>query len=209
MFDKNPVHLLSANPLVGVVDAFLSSELCAGLIELARGRLTRAQVGTDAEALETSEARTNSNAHLAPTEVPEASAVMERMAAAVALPTSHGEGLSVLHYAPGQEFKPHVDGIWSGASDAARAAFDADGGQRLFTTILYLNSVDGGGATVFPKLGLRVPAAVGRLLLFANTAAGENDATPRAVHAGEPLTSGEKWVAVGWWRERPFATATP
>ncbi|MEM9371313.1 MAG: 2OG-Fe(II) oxygenase [Pseudomonadota bacterium] len=203
---QEPVFLLSVNPLVAVTDSFLAPKHCAGLIELGRGRLARAQVGSDTRALEVSASRSNSDAYLPPSQLPEVAALMERMAAVVAMPVLHGEGLSVLHYAPGQEFKPHVDGIWSGAGDAARAEFDGDGGQRLFTAILYLNGVDGGGATVFPKLGLRVPPEPGRLLVFANTEAGSSDATPRAMHAGEPVTAGEKWVAVSWWRERPFAS---
>lgn len=202
-----PALLLSVNPLVGVADGFLSETDCTRLIGLAGDRLRRAQIGSDSQALEISEARSNSDAHLAPAEVPEAAALLNRIAPVVALPPEHGEGVSVLRYTPGQEFKPHVDGIWSGASDAARAAFEADGGQRLFTTIVYLNAVEGGGGTLFPKLDLRVPPAPGRLLLFANAPAGSNDVTPRAVHAGEAVTAGEKWAAVCWWRERPYASS--
>lgn len=197
--------LLSANPLVGVADAFLSEDQCARLMQLAQDHLQRAQIGSDSQALEISEARSNSDSHLVPAEVPEAAALLDRIAPVVALPASHGEGVSVLRYTLGQEFKPHVDGIWSGASETARAGFEADGGQRLFTTLVYLNAVEGGGATVFPKLGLHVPPEAGRLLLFANSPAGSNDATPKAVHAGEPVTAGEKWAAVCWWRERPFS----
>lgn len=205
MSDQGPAYLLSANPLVGVADRFLLQEQCARLVGLAENLLRRAQIGSETQALETSESRSNSDAHLIPSEVPEAAALLERIAPVVALPASHGEGVSVLHYTPGQEFKPHVDGIWSGASETARAGFEADGGQRLFTTLVYLNAVKGGGATVFPKLNLHVPPEPGRLLLFANSAAGSSDSTPRAIHAGEPVTAGEKWAAVCWWRERPFA----
>ncbi|MEM1299093.1 MAG: 2OG-Fe(II) oxygenase [Pseudomonadota bacterium] len=200
-----PALLLSVNPLVGVADAFLAEDHCTRLIELAEHRLRRAQIGSDNQLLETSKVRSNSDAQLVPAKVPEAAALLDRIASIVSLPSAHGEGVSVLRYTSGQEFKPHVDGIWSGASDAARSGFEADGGQRLFTTIVYLNVVEGGGATLFPKLDLRVPPEPGRLLLFANSPAGSNDVTPRAVHAGEPVTAGEKWAAVCWWRERPFA----
>ncbi|MEL6475470.1 MAG: 2OG-Fe(II) oxygenase, partial [Pseudomonadota bacterium] len=181
MTSPHAAQLLSVNPMVAVADGFLAPETCSQLIDLARLRLSRSQIGSDDAMLEESAARTGSDAHLAPAECSEAAAVMQRVAALVALPLSHGEGLSVLHYGPGQAFTAHLDGIWSGADAAAQSAFAADGGQRLFTAILYLNTVAAGGGTVFPKLGLRIPPLEGRLLLFANTSAGERDACPRSV----------------------------
>lgn len=96
----------------------------------------------------------------------------------------------------------HADGFSSGLPDEAIRRFEKDGGQRLFTTMVYLNAVEGGGDTIFPRLGFRIPPLPGRLLLFANTGAGDRDQTPLAAHAGETVTAGEKWVAVTWWRER-------
>ena len=204
MATQMTARLLSANPVVGVAEAFLAPAACAHLIDLAQGRLRRAKVGSDTDELATDDQRTNSNAYLSPTEDSIVGDLMQRMSDLVGLPAAHGEGLAVLHYGPGQEFTPHVDGIWSGASDAARAAFEADGGQRLFTAILYLNDVAEGGATSFPKLGLRIPPKPGRLLIFANTLAGSSDAAAQAIHTGEAVIEGEKWAAVSWWRERPY-----
>lgn len=207
MLPQLSCRLLSANPLVAIADDFFSQGDCERLIGMARGKTARAGVGTDRAVLETSDQRTNFHASLNPVKIPEIRPVMQRFANAVSLPVSHGEGLSVLHYQAAEEFKPHVDGIWSGASAEAIAQFEADGGQRLFTAMVYLNRPDEGGATAFPELGIRVAPHPGRLLIFANTAAGSRDATERAIHAGEPVTSGEKWAAVSWWRERPFSMA--
>ncbi|MEM7743861.1 MAG: 2OG-Fe(II) oxygenase [Pseudomonadota bacterium] len=204
MLREMPCRLLHANPLVAVSDGFLSPEACGALIARAEGRLTRAQVGLDGAELTVSEARTNADCALHPDEVPEARDLMGQLARIVALPASHGEGVSVLHYSEAQEFKPHVDGIWSGAAAEERAAFEADGGQRLFTAMVYLNEVEAGGGTAFPKLGFRVAPQTGRLLIFANTGAGDRDQCALAAHAGEPVTAGEKWAAVTWWRERPY-----
>ena len=49
------------------------------------------------------------------------------------------------------------------------AAFERDGGQRLFSAMVYLNTVERGGGTGFPELGLSVQPEPGRLLIFANT----------------------------------------
>ena len=202
-----PCRLLCANPLVAVSDGFLDKPACDRIIASAQGRMRRAEVGTDNAELEVSDERTNSDCWLNPTTDSEAAALMQRFAELVALPVTHGEGLSVLHYAKAEAFKPHADGIWSGADPEAIAAFEADGGQRLFTAMVYLNAVEAGGATAFPKLGLGIDPQPGRVLIFANTAAGDSDATIRAVHAGEPVTAGEKWAAVSWWRQRPLGSS--
>ncbi|MEM9060119.1 MAG: 2OG-Fe(II) oxygenase [Pseudomonadota bacterium] len=204
MLQQFQCRLLCANPLVAVADGFLSADSCEGIIDLARNRLRRSEVGTDEAALEVSEDRTNSDCSLDPRLEPDVASLMQKFADLLALPATHGEGLSVLHYATAQEFKPHADGIWSGANPDAVAEFKADGGQRLFTAMVYLNEVEAGGGTTFPKLGITVDPMPGRLLIFANTPAGDDDASVRAIHAGEPVTAGEKWAAVSWWRQRPF-----
>ncbi|MEM6622999.1 MAG: 2OG-Fe(II) oxygenase [Pseudomonadota bacterium] len=204
MLTQLPCRLLSANPLVAVADGFLDADRCAGLIEVARDQLAPAAVGTDAANATQSEDRTNSDCFLKAAEVPEAAALLAQLAPMVGLPVAHAEDLSVLHYAPGQQFKLHVDGIWSGADPDSIQAFNAEGGQRLFTTMVYLNDVGGGGGTAFPQLDLRVGPSQGRLLIFANTPAGDPDQSPRAGHIGEAVTDGEKWVAVTWWRAQPY-----
>ncbi|MEM9100486.1 MAG: 2OG-Fe(II) oxygenase [Pseudomonadota bacterium] len=205
--DEPTSRMLHANPLVAVVDGFLPAASCSELIALAQGRTRRAEAGTDEAVLEISDERTNSAFDVAPSAEPAVAAVMQRLAQVLRLPMGHGEGLSILHYRPGEEFTPHVDGIWSGAAEEVRAAFEADGGQRLFTAMVYLNAVEAGGGTAFPELDLSVDPAPGRLLIFANTQAGERDVTPLSIHAGLPVHAGEKWAAVSWWRERPFGVA--
>ncbi|MEM7211029.1 MAG: 2OG-Fe(II) oxygenase [Pseudomonadota bacterium] len=205
MLHQLPCRLLCANPLVAVVDGFLDTETCNRIISQSQGHLKRAEVGTDDAPLEVTDDRTNSECSLKPDGNADVATLMQRLADVLALPVAHGEGLSVLHYAVAEEFKPHADGIWSGAEPEAIATFEADGGQRLFTAMVYLNAVEAGGGTSFPKLGFRVDPAPGRLLIFANTPAGDRDVTVRALHAGEPVTAGEKWAAVSWWRERPYA----
>lgn len=203
-----PCRLLHANPLVAIVDGFLDEAACKDLIALTEGRLERALVLSDEEGSGISDGRTNSDCVLKPAEVPEIMPLLDRLATALALPVSHAENLTVLHYATAEEFQLHADGIWSGLDARAIEGFEVEGGQRLFTTMIYLNAVEEGGGTTFPKLGIRVDPAPGRLLIFANTPAGDRDQSQLAAHAGEPVTGGEKWVAVTWWRERPY-TPTP
>lgn len=102
-----------------------------------------------------------------------------------------GESLHVLRYAPGQEYRPHLD------------ALPGVGNQRSHTVLCYLNHGYGGGETDFPELGIRVRAGTGDVLVFRNTTA-SGQADPRTRHAGMPVTAGEKWVATRWIRQRAF-----
>ena len=95
-------------------------------------------------------------------------------------------------YAPGQQYRPHLDTLPN-----------ADN-QRIRTAILYLNANYQGGETAFPLLGFTVAPCVGDLLVFDNVdASGLPD--PRSRHAGLPVTGGTKWVATRWIRARPVS----
>ena len=74
--------------------------------------------------------------------------------------------------------------------------------QRSKTAICYLNGDYERGATSFPELGISVKGEAGDVLIFTNVDAhGLPD--PRLRHAGEPVTSGIKWIATRWIRQRP------
>jgi prolyl 4-hydroxylase len=131
-------------------------------------------------------------------------AVRELVSAEVALPPANAEPMQLLRYTPGQEYKLHVDYI---PPKSARAADRlAKGGQRVLTALVYLNDVDDGGATVFPRVELAVPARRGDLLIFHNVLP-THRVDRRSLHAGTPVVRGEKWLATLWYRERAYATA--
>jgi len=54
---------------------------------------------------------------------------------------------------------------------------------------------------LFPKLKLAVRPRMGRLLVFANTAAGSDELYEHAAHAGAEVKRGTKWVASTFWRQ--------
>jgi len=64
---------------------------------------------------------------------------------------------------------------------------------------MYLNTPEEGGGTGFPAVGLTVTAQRGSAVYFAYET-GEQ----ASLHAGLPVTRGEKWIATKWLRERPF-----
>ena len=119
------------------------------------------------------------------------------MSALLGLPASHGEGLQVLHYGPGQAYEPHFD--WFDPAQPGFAAITAAGGQRIASVVMYLNTPDEGGGTAFPEVGLTVTAWQGSAVYFAYETGNQ-----ASLHAGLPVTRGEKWIATKWLRERPY-----
>ncbi|MFI1461498.1 prolyl hydroxylase family protein [Nocardia carnea] len=113
---------------------------------------------------------------------------------------SNAESFQVLHYGPGQQYRPHYDAWRAGSRKAERCL--ARGGQRLVTALLYLNEVASGGSTSFPELGIEVRAVPGRMVLFHNCHTGTNRVHERSLHGGMPVEQGEKWAANLWFRER-------
>ena len=79
-------------------------------------------------------------------------------------------------------------------------------GQRVKTCLVYLNSGYDDGETEFPKLGIQFRGAGGEALVFDNVdAAGSGDMD--TLHAGQPVTHGEKWLLSQWIRNKPQPVA--
>ncbi len=102
------------------------------------------------------------------------------------------EQLQVVRYVPGQEYRPHHDACVAECSGAQRI-------HRRATLLVYLTDDFEAGATYFPKIDARFKPKRGDAVLFynADAATGVLDAS---LHAGEPVSSGTKWVANMWVR---------
>ena len=72
----------------------------------------------------------------------------------------------------------------------------------MLTVLAYLNDVNAGGGTGFPKLDIEIKANKGDVLVFHNTLQESTDINPRSLHAGLPVIEGEKWAINLWFRER-------
>ena len=136
--------------------------------------------------------RTSHAAVLGPTrETLVVQALNRRIAAISRTDWRQGEALTVLHYAPGQQFRPHVDAI-AGARN-----------QRVRTVLVYLNDGFEGGGTRFTASGLRIKPRIGDAIIFDNVRP-DGTIDPRAQHAGEPVVKGVKWLATRWIRAQAF-----
>ena len=132
---------------------------------------------------------------------PEVQPIDERLAALLGLPPENGETLQGQRYAPGQQFKAHHD--YFHQSEAYWPAMEASGGQRTWTAMIYLNDVEEGGATWFPRAGIRIAPKRGLLLIWNNMLA-DGSPNPVTLHEGMRVLAGTKYIVTKWFREHPW-----
>ncbi len=183
--------VLNEEPLVMKFDQVLSDDECQALIESASSRLTRSKLANK----EVSQIRTSSSMFFDANESPFIVAIENRIASLMHVPRSHSEGLQILHYEPGQEFKPHHD-YFGPHHPSSR-------NNRISTLIMYLNDVEEGGETTFPRLGIAVKPTKGSALYF-EYFYDDPRINELTLHSGEPVILGVKWVATQWMHRQPI-----
>ncbi|NBQ90282.1 MAG: 2-oxoglutarate-dependent dioxygenase [Betaproteobacteria bacterium] len=194
------VLALMHRPTVVVLGGLLSHEECDELVASAGPRMGRSEtVRPDDGQAEIHEARTSSGMFFERGESDLIRRIEQRMATLLHWPVEHGEGLQVLHYRPGAEYKAHHD--YFDPAAPGTAAVLRRGGQRVGTLVVYLNTPDVGGATTFPDVGLEVAPIKGNAVFFSYD---RPHPVTLTLHAGAPVTGGEKWVATKWLREGVF-----
>lgn len=196
------VHVLQNmyNPRVVVFGNLLSDEECDALIELAKPRLARSlTVATKTGGEEVNEDRTSSGMFFQRGETELVRRIEARIARLVNWPEENGEGLQVLHYRPGAEYKPHYD--YFDPKEPGTPTILKRGGQRVATLVMYLGEPEKGGGTTFPDVHLEVFPKRGHGVFFSYD---RPHPSTRTLHGGAPVLAGEKWIATKWLRERRF-----
>lgn len=187
-------------PRVVLFGQVFSAAECAALIDAARPRLSRSlTVETSSGGEEINADRTSDGMFFQRGELPLVQQLEERIARLLNWPIENGEGLQVLRYGPGAEYKPHHD--YFAPDEPGTATILRRGGQRVGTLIIYLNEPEQGGATIFPESALQVVPQLGHAVFFSYD---QPDPGTRTLHGGAPVIKGEKWIATKWLREGRF-----
>lgn len=194
------VLLTMAHPRIVVFGNLLSPEECEALIAAATPRMARSlTVATQTGGEEINDDRTSNGMFFQRGESPLMQRIEERIARLLNWPIENGEGLQVLHYRPGAEYKPHYD--YFDPAEPGTPTVTQRGGQRVGTLVMYLNTPEKGGGTTFPDAQIEVAPQRGNAVFFSY----ERPApSTRTLHGGAPVIAGEKWIATKWLREREF-----
>jgi prolyl 4-hydroxylase len=188
------------DPNIVVIGGFLSPEECDGLIEGAKPRMARSlTVATKTGGEELNADRTSNGMFYTRAENELIARIERRLAQLTRWPVENGEGLQILHYRPGAEYKPHYD--YFDPNEPGTPTILKRGGQRVATIIMYLHEPEKGGGTTFPDVKLEVAPQRGNAVFFSYNRA---HPTSKSLHGGAPVITGEKWIATKWLREGKF-----
>ena len=199
--DKRVSVLTSmSQPRIVVFGNLLSDEECDALIAAAKPRMARSlTVAVKSGGEELNADRTSNGMFFRRDENEVVARVEARLAALCRWPVENGEGLQILHYRPGAEYKPHYD--YFDPDEPGTPTILKRGGQRVATIIMYLSEPEKGGGTVFPDVHLEVAPKRGNAVFFSYDRA---HPASKTLHGGTPVIAGEKWIATKWLRESRF-----
>jgi prolyl 4-hydroxylase len=196
------VAMRIAQPMVAVLDNFMSNEECDELVHLSRAKLQRSTIVDPATGQDlVIKDRKSSGTFFALNENPLVERLDQRISEVMRWPVENGEGIQILNYQIGGEYKNHFD--YFPPEDPGSAVHLAKGGQRVSTLVMYLNDVEQGGETIFPAIHLAVSPKKGSAVYFEYcNELGQVDAM--SLHGGVPVIAGEKWIATKWMRQRRY-----
>ncbi len=145
------------NDWIIVLDDAIPEKLCDALIEENKTHLKAS--GILGEQIQNY--RTSSDFFLAESNVL-SKTIEDLIVELTSLPCKNQEGLSIIKYSIGQEYKEHYDFLHQIHGEIER------GGDRLFTAIFYLNDNFEGGETYFSKIDLAIIPKKCRMLIWKN-----------------------------------------
>jgi prolyl 4-hydroxylase len=124
--------------------------------------------------------------------------VIHRIAQVTNIPEENSEYLQLLRYQEGQYYQTHHDLIGH--------QLNRQPGVRIMTFYMYLNDVEEGGGTQFPKLGpLTVMPKKGRALIWPSVLDEDPDKMDKRMdHQAMPVIKGVKYGANAWIHQRDF-----
>jgi prolyl 4-hydroxylase len=197
LFRRNINNTNMKNYDIQEISNFLTDEECNKIIELTNNNLTPSRVYSDKDDIYSNDTRISNQTWLEDNSHPIIKQISDRVRQYTHTYNNYQEPLQVVNYPVGGFFSPHYDACEGNKEFCER--MNGQHGPRLFTVLFYLNDNFTGGETVFPKINKIVKPEKGKAVIFRNV---DNNSIiiNQALHGGEPIKSGEKWIANKWIR---------
>ncbi|KAG9470098.1 hypothetical protein GDO78_018897 [Eleutherodactylus coqui] len=190
-------EVVNTTPYIVLYHDFVSDYEAKKIKELAAPWLQRSVVASGMQQAQ-AEYRISKSAWLKDTADPVTRNLDTRIAAATGLHAKapYAEYLQVVNYGIGGHYEPHFDHATSRKSPLYRT----NAGNRIATFMIYLSSVDLGGATAFIYANFTTPVVKNAAVFWWNLHR-NGEGNEDMLHAGCPVLLGSKWVANKWIHE--------
>lgn len=193
--------IYNEDPLIYVIEDFISDDECNHFVEASNTKLERAKTIGGKDGIY-HENRTGSNCWLPHSHSSLTNEVGQRIADLIGFPLKNAESFQIVYYTGGTQYNDHHD-AFNDTTDEGKKHLKR-GGQRIYTAIAYLNDVAEGGDTEFRDLNISIKPKKGSVLVWKNVLPGTTKVHPLSLHAGRPVTGGEKYAFNLWFRENKF-----
>jgi len=200
---NNNIKITSINNnWLETIDSFLTKEECLELINLVKDELGK--VGVLGEQIDNY--RVANGAWICDClGNPLVNRIKEFISDKTSLPIENQEQIHIVKYNVGGEYQNHHD-FFHVLEDYYEDEMKR-GGQRVYSCLIYLNDDFTGGETSFPNKNIKVNPEIGKMIIWKNmkqSSYGDYHTDIDSLHAGLPVTSGEKYIAIIWVRENTF-----
>lgn len=179
------------------VENFLSETECDLACAAINTRLRPSRIG---ERKEDKAYRSSRTCDLGNLDLKIIDAIDEKIAQALGIRLPYSEQIQGQRYDMGQEYKEHPD-YFAGLEHETYRKFTDKQGDRTWTFMVYLNSVEKGGGTRFTRIDKTIMPQKGHAVVWNNLDA-EGVPNPFTLHAGLPIEAGHKMIVTKWFREK-------
>ena len=116
--------------------------------------------------------------------------------------SSFSEPIQAQRYTVTQQFKPHTD-FFSEDEYDEHCVYQ---GNRTWTFMIYLNTVQEGGETYMCKINKKFIPQSGTALIW-NNLNQNGRGNENTLHSGEPVLKGSKYIITKWFRQKSASAA--
>lgn len=205
--NRQSIHLPNAQVLhsdkidLYTLDNFLNAEECEKVIALIKAQNKPSTLASD----ENDKAfRTSSTCDLGALNDEFMNTLDQRICKMIGIHPSYSESIQGQYYQIGQEFKPHTDYFETHEIEKSGGLM----GQRTFTFMIYLNDVEAGGETEFPKLNSSFKPKSGMAVIW-NSLNPDGSPNGNSLHHAHPVIKGYKAIITKWFRSSSWLTPAP